>query len=218
VSGNVVGATAYTPRAVAQPAPDTFGSILADNARRFGAIGIVGLLLLYLAPGWTRRIADTIQRQPFPALIWGVVAGGSALATAIIGLIATILGAVAFGVATLGSLSALVAAVGLLAEAILVSGFVIYVGFVAEAVVSYLGGRTLLNLVRPDLAEQRLIPLLLGVLIYVAVTAIPVVGGIIGFLAALLVLGAGWIWATERFRPAPAMTIVPPAPEQAQAA
>jgi hypothetical protein len=45
-----------------------------------------------------------------------------------------------------------------------------------------------------------------------------VLGGIIAFLAALLALGAGWIWASNRFRPAPMMTFVAPAPEEAQAA
>jgi len=50
--------------------------------------------------------------------------------------------------------------------------------------------------------------------IFVALTAIPIVGGLIGFVVALLGLGAVWIWAGESLHPAPvpAITVSPSAP------
>ncbi len=208
IRGRVAGGTVFTRRPVEAPEPTTAGSVFVEIARRFVALAVIGLLLVWLAPVWVRRLGDTMRAQPLPAVGWGLVAAVAFLGTVILGFVGTIILAGIFGVATLSSLSALVIVLGLLGEAILVTAVIIYGSFVAQATVSYLGGRWLMERAQPNLADRRAASLLLGVAVFVVITAIPVVGGIIGLLAALLGLGAGWILAREGFRPAPAVPAV----------
>ena len=203
IRGRVAGGTVFTRRAVEAPEPMTASSVLVDNVRRFVALAVVGLLLVWLAPTWVRRLSDTMRARPLPSLGWGLVATGAFFGTVILGFVGTIILAGIFGIATLSSLSALVVVLGLLGEAILVTGVIIYGSVVAQATVSYLGGRWLLGRVQASLTDRRAMSLLLGALIFVAITAIPIVGGIIGVLAALLSLGAGWMWVWDTLRPTP---------------
>ncbi len=55
-----------------EPASPVVDAVL-DNLRSFVALVVVGLLLLWIAPNWIRRLADTIRARPLPTLGWGVV-------------------------------------------------------------------------------------------------------------------------------------------------
>ena len=112
-------------------------------------------------------------------------------------MIATGLVAAALGASTLFGLMALAIVFGLLGEATLITTAIAFTSFVAQAMASYLGGRWLLERIQPQWAAHRVIPMLVGLVIFVAITAIPIVGGIIGFVTAIFGLGALWIWAGE---------------------
>lgn len=202
----------------AAPGPST---ILIDSLRRLGALVLVGLLLMWLVPGWTRRLVDIVEHKPLPAFGWGLVAALAIMATGIGLLIATGVVAAALGASTLFGLMALTIVFGLLGEATLFTAAIAFTSFVAQAMASYLGGRWLLERIQPQWAAHRVIPLLVGVVIFVAITAIPIVGGIIGFVTAIFGLGALWIWAGEIRRPplAPGYMAPPvePAPQAAAA-
>jgi cytoskeletal protein CcmA (bactofilin family) len=216
VSGQVGQGATWTPRVEepqAQPGPF---SVVADNLRRLVAVGVIGLLLLWLAPQWTQRLATIIETRPLPSLGWGVVAAIAAIAVVIGAAIVTILLAIAFGWVTLFSLAGLVAVLGVLGDVMLVVGLVVFVAFVAQAIMSYLTGRMLLQRVYPSWLSPRVVPLLVGLPIFVILTAIPVIGGIIALLTALAALGAVWIWVRDGREPARAIQPVPaPAAEAA---
>jgi hypothetical protein len=177
--------------------------VLADNIRRLVALAAVGLLLIWLAPRWIRRLADTMQARPLPSIGWGFVTAIAAVGVALGIIFGTILLAVGFGILTLPALSGLVVALGLLAEGSLLVSLGVFLGFVAAAVVSYLAGRWLLERVHPAWATQPIPALLVGLVIFVVLTAIPVLGGIIGLLAAVAALGAMWIAVRDRREAAP---------------
>lgn len=200
----------YTPVPVAEQPVRGPGSILADNVRRLIALAIVGLLLLWLVPGWTRRLADIAEARPWPSLGWGAVAAVAVVGAAIGILIATGFLAAALGASTLFGLMALVIGWGLVSEVTLILGVIVFTGYIAQAIASFWGGRFLLQRLQPQWLEHRVVPFLIGLVIFVALTAIPVVGGIIGFVVALLGLGAVWIWAGETLHPAPAVAIALP--------
>jgi hypothetical protein len=189
------------------PADNTGGGRAAtspiwDWLRQLATLIIVGLLMLWAAPRWTRQMADSIQAAPLTTLGWGLAALGAWLLALLTVLLTMVVLAIVTGLLTLGGLVALVVSLGLLLDSVLAAGLLIYAGFVAQAIVALLVGRLLLDRVAPAWNERSVAPLLLGLTLYAMLTAIPWVGWLAGFAVALLGLGALWSWGWPRIRPA----------------
>jgi cytoskeletal protein CcmA (bactofilin family) len=208
VAGAVAGGVTWNQRTEDRPAEPQQRSILADSLRHLVVLLIVGALLLLVVPGWVRRLSDTIATRPFPSLGWGLIGWLAAIAASIaIFLVAGFL-AVIFGIVTLGSLAALSVVLGLLAEAVLAVGLIVFAVLIAQVVVSYLTGRLLVQRLQPSMSAPWL-PLLVGVVIFVVLSAIPILGGLVALLTAIVALGALWISWLGGAGPAPSA----PAPE-----
>jgi cytoskeletal protein CcmA (bactofilin family) len=171
---------------------DALGSLVA--------LVLVGLLLVWLAPRWIRRRAYTVLDRPLASLGWGLLGLVAFLILGIVILLVTILLAIVLGLLTLGSLVALIVVLGLLAEAALVLAFWISTGYLAQIVVGFLAGVLLLESVVPGRGAGRVLPLVVGLIVYVILVAIPVLGSIVGLIVVLLGLGALliWVWSTVR--------------------
>ena len=169
------------------------------------ALLLVGLLVVWLVPGWLRRLARTVQDQPVTTLGWGLIGLIAFVALGLAILIATILLAVILGLVTLGSLVALIIFLGVLLEVALVFAFWISTNYLAQIVVSYLAGVLVVEGVRPGWGSERFLVLGVGLVMYVILHSIPVLGVVIGLLVVLVGLGAlsNWIWTKLRRRPAP---------------
>jgi len=170
--------------------------------------------MLWLTPSWTRRLSDSIEVRPLPSLAWGLVAFVAFIAAVIGILIVTIILAITFGYLTLGGLAALAVAFGMLTDAALVIGYVAFAGYVAAIVVATTVGRWLVQRVQPSWSERPLVPLGVGLILYVGLTAIPWLGTLVGLIVTLLALGALWDWARatiqhQRPRPAPVVGLQP---------
>jgi cytoskeletal protein CcmA (bactofilin family) len=170
--------------------------------RHLAALAVIGLLLIWLLPAWTRRMADEIEAAPVTTLGWGLLAMGVWILAMIVVVLATIAVAVLAGVLTLGRLVGLAIGLGLLLEGALTAGLLVYVGYVAQAIVALLVGRLLLARFAPAWNERLFAPLLLGLVLYIALTALPFVGWLVSLGVALLGLGALWAWAWPKLRPA----------------
>jgi hypothetical protein len=118
--------------------------------------------------------------------------------------------AVILGILTLGDLVLLIIGLGVFAEVALVLAFSISTGYLAQIVVSFLVGRLLLGRVQPNRAAGQVLPLVIGLILYVILRAIPVLGLLVGLVVVLLGFGAisNWIWTRFRGRSAQE---VPPA-------
>ncbi len=204
IQGRVAQGVTWNQRVVEQPEQRGFGAVVADNLRRLIVLGVIGLLLLWLVPGVTQRLVATIEARPLPSLGWGIVAAFAAIGVIIGVFVVTIALAVLFGGLTLGSLAGLVVVLGLLGDVTISVGLTVFVAFVAQALASYLTGHLLLRWLRPDLLKQRFMPLLVVLPVFVIVTAIPVLGGLITLLAAIAALGAVWLTIRDRGEPAAA--------------
>lgn len=176
---------------------------LYDGLRRLVALLLVGLLLVWAAPGLIRGLADTVRERPLPSLGFGLVAVAGFGVAVFVVLLATVLLAVVFGLLTLGGLAAVIASAGVLAVAALALAFAVSAGYLAQVVVSYAGGRLLLGFARPERTAGRVLPLALGLVLYLALTAIPIAGTIVALVVVLLGLGAISIRAYETFRAPP---------------
>ena len=171
---------------------DALGSLVA--------LVLVGLLLVWIVPGWIRRRAYTVLDRPLASLGWGLLGLVAFPILGVVVLLVTILLAIVLGLLTLGGLVALIIVLGLLAEAALVLALWISTGYLAQIVVSFFAGVLLVEAIRPGRGRGRVLPLVVGLILYVVLRASPVLGPLVSLAVVLLGLGAisHWIWTKLR--------------------
>ena len=161
--------------------------------QRLVALGLVGWLLLRFVPGWMQTLSATVQARPLPSFGWGIVAEVAVVVGAIALCALTVLFLIVSGI-LLPSLALPILGIGLLAIFSLLIGFSIVASFVPPIVISFLGGKWLVTKLQPDRATSNVTTLVVGLVAFVILTAIPVVGGILNGIVVLLGLGAIWLW------------------------
>jgi hypothetical protein len=180
-----------------------------DVIRMIITLLLFGLLLGSLFPGFMKTATGRIQSAPLPALGEGILSIAVFFFALFALVIAMIIGGILFGVLTLGQITGTIIVLGLLAIFALILGFVLVTSFVAQIVVSTLGGRLILARVRPELAENKYWPLVIGVVIFAILAALPLVGWLVNLLVVLFGLGALWYIGRAKFTRTPT---VPPIP------
>jgi hypothetical protein len=148
------------------------GKWALTSIRSLVTLILLGLLMLLLVPGFMRTLSDHLQAKPWPSLGWGVIAYAGFFFLVLLTLFVMILGALVFGLFTLGGLSATIVWVGLLALFALILGFVLATTFLAKIVFGMTLGRWILTSAHSPLAEHRYWPMVIGVVITVAVLAL----------------------------------------------
>jgi cytoskeletal protein CcmA (bactofilin family) len=190
-TGNVGGSeqVSIRPRNAPRPAPSA-GSRVLNQLRRYAGMLIAGALLILLLPSFIRATTARLRQRPLPSLGIGALASVIYLAVMLGLLLAMAILAVLLGLLGLGSLVFTAIGGALLAMGAL-SYLIILVALLGAAVVVGLTlGRMILEHVEQPWAQSPYVALLLGVLIVVVLTAIPVLGGILDALVFLLGLGA----------------------------
>lgn len=170
------------------------------HLRRLVTLFLVGLLLVWAAPTWTRKAAHALQARPLPSLGWGVITIALFFLALLVILVAMVLLAVVLRLITLGGLAGTTVWIGVLAMALLLFFFLIATGYVTNIVVAFLGGQLVMARLKPDWAEGRIWPLVVGLVLFVIVTAIPWLGGLIRLIAVIAGLGALWLLGREVYR------------------
>jgi len=168
-----------------------------DLFRSIITLVIFGLLLGWLAPMFLKALMEKAQTQPAASLGWGLVAYATFFFAILVVFVATIAGGIFFGVLTLGKLSGTIAWVGTLALFIMVAGFALITAFLTKIVVAWLGGKLILTSIKPELAEHKFLPLIIGVVIVSLLVAIPYIGWLFGLVIMFFGLGALWIWGRD---------------------
>jgi cytoskeletal protein CcmA (bactofilin family) len=170
------------------------------HLRRLVTLLLVGLLIVWVVPGWTEKATGALRARPLLSLGWGVVSIAAFIFALLVLLIVTILIAVIFGVVTLGGLAGTTAWTGGLTMALLVFFFSIAVTYITKVLVSFLGGRLILARLKPDWAEGRIWPLVVGVVLFIIITAIPILGWLVKLVVVVLGLGALWLLGRDIYR------------------
>ena len=189
---------AQPPRA--RTSVESVGEWLLERLRWFVILTLLGLLALWLIPVPTARLADEVRAQPLVAAGYGL----AGLATGFLGavLLTALVYAIVTGLqfVTLGRLALIVAGIGFLglAFAFVIFSFLVFFG--SKIIVSYLVGTLILERSTPDVVESNILPLLLGLAIYVLVSAIPFFGWAVAFVVTLLGLGSIWLLYQEERR------------------
>ncbi len=203
------------PQQSNEPAPEkTQTQKIVDWMLRSGrslvTLLLIGLFLLWLFPVFTASVSSQLESKPWPSLGWGVVAYAGFFFILLLLVFVMILGALIFGLLTLGSLSATIVVLGLLALFGLVIGFVLATSFIAKIVFGITLGKWILARTSSSIANHRYWPMVIGVAITVAVVALltfPLVPGFLGWLLnfaiVLFGLGALWLWGRQRMTRVP---------------
>lgn len=197
------GEVAYeqVAREGAEAEPTGIVAVLLSSLRLFATLLVVGVLTVWLAPRLIAGAADTLRGSPLLSLGWGVLAVAIVAVLFVLVLAVTIIFAILFGFVTLGGLVATIIGTGVLAEIVLAVAFAVSIGLLAPVVVSFLGGRMLLGSNLPEGLGGRIIALAVGLVIYVVLRAIPVVGAVVALAVILFGLGALSVWAWRALRP-----------------
>ena len=191
--------------------------------RRFITLVVIALLLVWLLPVFP-KVAVKLKERPWPSLGWGCLVEVVFFVAMPIIFIAIIAISLLLGLLTLGGLQGYFAAVALLLQGLAAAIFGIISSYVTKIVVAYFAGAWLLGQVNRKSAPPHIIwPTLLGILVYVILRAIPILGWLVDIAATLFGLGAIWLWAREQCpcwpthpKPAQALTSAPSAPAAVQ--
>jgi hypothetical protein len=184
--------------------------LVIDAIQQILAVVLFGLLAIWLAPRVVERSERTIRERPLTALGWGVVAFVGFIVLVVVIAVGAILVSVGLGLVGLDVLAALDAVAAVIAIAALCLAFAVAVGFLVDALVGIAVGRLVWRR-GPQSANDgadrsRLVAILVvGAVIVVVLTWIPIVGGLIKLLVVLL--GLGSLAAAVRWpaRPTPAV-------------
>jgi cytoskeletal protein CcmA (bactofilin family) len=202
-SGAVAGDvdfTQYVPDVEPQKAPSpaaVVGKWFVSQARRLITLLLVGALMMWVVPSWTRKLSGIVRAKPLPSLGWGIVSIAAFVVLMIVLVIATVLLAIIFGVVSLGELGGRLATLGGLTIGAAGFSFSVIWAYVTKIVISLLLGQLIFRLFKSTAAEHRWWPMLLGVVIFVIIAAIPVLGWLARLLAVLFGLGAVWLWGRD---------------------
>jgi cytoskeletal protein CcmA (bactofilin family) len=177
-----------------------------DQLRRLVALLLVGLILVVVSPGSVREAATILQTKPWGSLGWGVlVVIFVCIAVPVVGFLMIVLD-IFFGMLGFGGLVVSVTGLGVLTNVAIIVGFLIAAGYISKIVFGFLVGRMILERIQASWGKGRFWPMVLGVVIYAIIRAIPILGWFIGFVVTLLGLGALWlmVWEARRRRAASA--------------
>ncbi len=192
----------YVPDTDPQSDPDEVGRVgstalalswLVKQIRVFITLMLLGGLIIWQMPALLNRVSERAERESMPSLGWGLVSVlivylGAFIVTGLI-----IAGAIFFGVVTLGELSKVVLTVGFSSLALIMAAFGLLVSYGSKIVVAYMVGKLLIRWLAPKFENQPIWPMIIGVLLYTFLRAIPVFGLAIGIFVTLIGIGSMWL-------------------------
>jgi hypothetical protein len=173
------------------------GIAMADWLRtrigEFVSLLIVGGLLLAIWPNQMRRVEDQIRLRPLHSLGWGLLGFLLFPAIVLLAIFMVILIAALGGAVTLGELLGTILSFGALAIGLAVALFSFVLWLASKAIFGHLLGEQLLDRISPAVLDDRsgaLLVLLVGLLVYEVLRAVPLLGALIAIFVVLIGLGA----------------------------
>lgn len=175
------------PREATSEERVTFGSFqwALQQARRLVSYLLIGIILFLVAPAASRQVGSAVRRNPIPALGWGIVGILVTLAALFIIVLSAVLFMLVWGLISLDFLAKWTIILGLGLDAFIILGYLAYTNLLVPILVPY-GA-----LSKVDRGGYWwVLPLVVGVIVYVVVTALPYVGWLFSLLAVLIGVGA----------------------------
>lgn len=159
----------------------------------FVTFAVLGLLTILLAPSMLSRGAYRIRTSPWAALGWGLALFATGIVVLIIATAVIAAISMLFWALSLGALGTVTFTVGILSALLATAFYVFLVLFWSKLVAGFFIGRVILTAIAPRAAELKIVPMLLGVLVYLLLAAIPYLGWLVAVAATFAGLGAIWL-------------------------
>jgi cytoskeletal protein CcmA (bactofilin family) len=183
-----------------QSLPYRVGKYILNRLQELVTLFAIGLVGIWLLPRYLQDWKERMQAEP-------LAAGLNGLLTVLVGyigagLFALVLLAIGIfmGILTLSGLSKTVLGIGFSTLGLAVAIFSLGVTYGSKIVVCIWVGEKVFQRFAPQSAHRVVLVLLVGVLIYVIVRSIPILGWVIGLLATLVGVGAIYLALRERIR------------------
>ena len=175
---------------------------LLDRARELVTLLLFGILAAWLLPGALVTVAEKVRTHPLPAAGWGLLAVVAGYVGAVVVGMLVVAAAILVGIITLGGLASTVFGLGFGVLGLAFTVFQFLVSYGSKLVVAYLVGKLLLEALKAG-GPTAYLPVVVGVVLYVVIASIPLLGWLVGAAATLVGLGAIWLAVREmRSRPA----------------
>jgi hypothetical protein len=206
----------YQPAPSPQADPDEVGRVgsstlvatwVIKRVRTFLTLLLLGGLMVWQLPGLLNKVSKKVEQEPLPSLGWGLVSILVVYIGAFLAVSLIIAGAIFFGVITLGELAKVILTIGFSSLALILAGFGLMVSYGSKIIVSYLVGHLLLKWLAPKYTGGPFWPLVLGLLLYTLLRAIPLgFGLLVGLVTTLVGMGAIWLAIRDGKIPLPGFT------------
>jgi hypothetical protein len=164
-----------------------------SRLKEFISLLLIGLVLVLFFPAFLESWSNSLRAAPMLSVSYGLViaiVGNIGGLLALLLAIALGLGFMALGLSTLGFM---LGALGTLGVGLAYSVFMLFLTFLSKITVAYLVGALILKRFERPSRWYKILPFLLGLLIFVLAASIPFLGWVISVLVAFMGIGAIWM-------------------------
>ena len=158
---------------------------LIELVRDFVTLLIIRLVAIWLLPSKLELWTEKLRAKPLPATGYGLL-GPIVAANAVIVVIMIVVIILAIGL----GLGFITWAFAFSCLALGTTLFFVFVIYISKIIVAYLTGLLIVKALIPKTATYRIVPLIIGLLIYVLLASAPYIGWAIALIATILGLGA----------------------------
>lgn len=186
------------------------GAWAVERLRELVTLFVFGMLAIWLLPRQLNRTVNAFRAKWLRSLGVGLLA--LVIAFNIVGvaiLVAALIIAIGYGLGTitLWDLAWAVWSVGLAALGLVVAVFWLFVIYGTKVIVAFVGGRLILDRLAPKTTRYKVVPLLLGLVLYVILHGIPILGLVVAILSTAIGLGISWlVWRNNETSPSEVVT------------
>ena len=157
---------------------------------------LLGGLVIWLRPAFIQPPGEWLRRKPLSAAGFGLLALVLALPAVVVALllaVALLIGGIWLGSATVWTLAFILWGIGYPVLTLAFTLLAVTFLYGSKVIVADLVGTLILKRLAPRAMKYRILPLLLGLVLYMILRSIPIVGWAIEVIVTILGLGAIWV-------------------------
>lgn len=205
---DVIGQTTNGAQAAQPAAGDPTADWFMARLRAFLPLLLVSLIGYWLMRDRLEESSAIIKQRPLSALgigLVGLVLAGAILGAFILVFVLILMTGVWIGQATFWNIAWLLWSVAFPFTALLFSLFLVFLNYGTKAITTYALTTYVFDRFMPRAGRFRWLLLILGLVIYVFLQAIPILGWVIGVVVTAWGIGAAWLAWRNRRAVAPAI-------------
>jgi cytochrome b561 len=153
----------------------------------------LGVLALWLAPRLMRSVTSELRAHPGESAGYGIISLFAGYITLFFLFMIILLIGIFLWAVALGGLTRTLFTVGFSSIALAGSLFTFLAFQFSRVIVAYVLGELAMRYIAPKARARQFLVLVVGILIYVFLRAIPIFGWIVAFIATFFALGAMWL-------------------------